>query len=223
VAATALVHLANNVFKAALLGRHADRRVVVAFGLPAAVAAIAGAGLLAFLADLPPLVRYGLGPREYTVTVAKLVVAALMIVFALFELIPRLQELTFDRKYLPVGGAASGFFGGLSGHQGALRSAFLTKVGLGKEAFVGTGSVIALLVDIVRIAVYGLSFLGRHLAAAGAGNGPWLVASAVAAAFLCPLVGARLLKNRKITIRSVRYVVGTMLMLLGVALGTGMV
>jgi uncharacterized membrane protein YfcA len=40
VVATALVHGANNVFKVALLGRHADREVVMRFGLPAIAAAI---------------------------------------------------------------------------------------------------------------------------------------------------------------------------------------
>ena len=35
VAATALVHLANNLFKVALVGRHADRSVALAFGVRA--------------------------------------------------------------------------------------------------------------------------------------------------------------------------------------------
>ena len=34
VVATAMVHGANNVFKVSLLGRHADREVVLKFGLP---------------------------------------------------------------------------------------------------------------------------------------------------------------------------------------------
>jgi acyl-CoA reductase-like NAD-dependent aldehyde dehydrogenase len=41
--------------------------------------------------------------------------------------------------YLPVGGLLSGFFGGLSGHQGALRSVFLLRAGLTKESFIATG------------------------------------------------------------------------------------
>ena len=42
VVATAMVHGANNVFKVSLLGRHADRGVVLKFGLPAIAAAKAG-------------------------------------------------------------------------------------------------------------------------------------------------------------------------------------
>ena len=39
VAATAIVHLTNNIFKVALVGKKADFSVVVKFALPAAVAA----------------------------------------------------------------------------------------------------------------------------------------------------------------------------------------
>jgi len=54
----------------------------------------------------------------------------------LLEMSPRFQQWSLDKKYLPLGGLLSGFFGGLSGHQGALRSAFLIKSGLSKESFI---------------------------------------------------------------------------------------
>lgn len=46
VAATAIVHLANKIFKVGLVGRNADFGVVWRFALPAAVAAMLGALLL---------------------------------------------------------------------------------------------------------------------------------------------------------------------------------
>ena len=51
VVATALVHGANNVFKVTLLGRSADREVVLKFGLTAIVAAVFGALALGWLAQ----------------------------------------------------------------------------------------------------------------------------------------------------------------------------
>src|SRR6056300_1129879 len=51
VVATALVHGANNVFKVSLLGRFADREVVLKFGLPAIAAAILGALFLGWLSQ----------------------------------------------------------------------------------------------------------------------------------------------------------------------------
>src|SRR5688572_21073527 len=49
VAATAVIHLANNVFKLALIGTRADWRVVLRFSSTAAVAALIGALLLVHL------------------------------------------------------------------------------------------------------------------------------------------------------------------------------
>mgnify|MGYP000679824147 CR=1 FL=1 len=56
---------------------------------------------------------------------------------------------------MPLGGVLSGFFGGLSGHQGALRSMFLVKCGLDATSFVATGVVIAIAIDLTRLALYG--------------------------------------------------------------------
>ena len=96
VAATAVVDLANNLFKLVLVGQ-ADWTVVVRFALPAA-AAIVGATLLGLLADVPPLLSYSLGGETRVVTPVKLTVAVLMMGFALFELLPRFRRLSFDRR-----------------------------------------------------------------------------------------------------------------------------
>src|SRR5882762_8416040 len=97
VAATAVVHLANNLFKLALVGQ-ADWTVVARFALPAAAGAIVGAMLLGLLADVPPLLSYSLGGETRVVTPVKLTVAVLMMGFALFELLPRFRRLSFDRR-----------------------------------------------------------------------------------------------------------------------------
>ena len=53
-----------------------------------------------------------------------------------------------------LGGFGSGFMGGLSGHQGALRAMFLTTRLPDKMAYAATASVLALCVDLSRIPVY---------------------------------------------------------------------
>ncbi|MBI4386078.1 MAG: TSUP family transporter, partial [Elusimicrobia bacterium] len=55
VGLTAVVHFLNNLFKLWLLGRHADRPVVLRFGIPAILAAFLGAQALVWLSHLPPL------------------------------------------------------------------------------------------------------------------------------------------------------------------------
>ena len=59
--ATAVVHLANHLFRLALLWHKANWAVMLRFGLPAAVAAVFGALLLNTIAAFPPITQYGLG------------------------------------------------------------------------------------------------------------------------------------------------------------------
>jgi uncharacterized membrane protein YfcA len=223
VGATAVVHLANNLFKVVLVGRNADRRVVLRFALPAAVAAIGGALLLELMSDAAPLVQYTLGDRLHEITPVKLVIAILIVGFAALELTPRFEKLAFSPRVISLGGLLSGFFGGLSGHQGALRTAFLIRAGLPKEAFIGTMVVSAVAVDIARLSVYGATFLGEPLdTVSRSGHSAWaLVAAGTGAAFLGSFIGVRLVK--KVTMRAIQLLVGIMLLLLGVALGAGLI
>ncbi len=216
IALTAVVHLANNLFKLALVGRHAHLRSALVFGGPAFVASLAGAWTLFWLAHFPPLATYHLWGRTLAVAPVKLAVAMLMVVFALWDILPRLKAVSFPPRLLPLGGLASGFLGGLSGHQGALRSAFLLRTGLTKEAFIGTGVVIACLVDLSRLAVYFRHFVLADLAA----NAPILL-TAVTAAFVGSFLGSRLLK--KVTLAAVQLIVGFMLFLVALALGLGFI
>lgn len=220
VAATALVHFANNVLKVGLFGRSADRDVVLRFGLAAVSCALLGAAVLAALSGVEPLLVWRVGARSFAVTPLKLVMAVLMLAFAVLELHPRLAHLEFDRRWLPLGGVLSGFFGGLSGHQGALRAAFLAKVGLSTERFVGTNAVIGFSVDLARLLVYGL-LLRQHATAVGTGDGWRLVALGALAAFAGSFLGSRLLE--KVTMRSVQRLTGALLILVAIAVGAGLV
>ena len=221
VAATAIVHLANNLFKVALVGKKADIKVVVKFALPAAVAAMLGALLLNSMATAEPMAQYILAGRTCSITTVKLVIAFLIMVFAILEIIPGFDKLSFDPKYVPVGGMLSGFFGGLSGHQGALRTAFLIRVGLPKEVFIGSMVVSAVVVDVSRLIVYGSTFFSRDFSILAERGGIGLVIAGSLAAFLGAFIGSRLLK--KITMRAIQIMVGVMLFVLSIALGTGLV
>jgi len=216
VALTAVVHFFNNLFKLVLLGRNANKTAVFQFGIPAILAAFLGAWALLWLSDLKPLVHYQLLGHDFQVTPVKLIVAILMVFFALFELVPKFEKISLEKKYLPLGGILSGFFGGLSGHQGALRSAFLIKSGLSKESFIATGVVIACLVDVTRISIY-----SSHFSLTSSGENNVLLLAAIASAFLGALTGNCLVK--KVTMRTIQVIVAIMLFGIAVALGTGMI
>ncbi|MEX2217646.1 MAG: TSUP family transporter [Phycisphaerales bacterium] len=235
IAATAVVHLANNVFKVWLLGRGAPRRVVVLFGVPAIGGALAGAALLLALSGIPPLFSYEAGRVRGTVEPIKLVIAALLAVFALLEVSPRFQRLSFPAALLPVGGVVSGFFGGLSGMQGALRAAFLVRAGLSRDQFIATAVVVSTMVDCTRLLIYaigltalagvipGLTRLGgkADLARVGEARTLGLIVAASLAAFAGSVLGARLVK--KVTLRTVQKVVAVMLLVFAGALAAGVI
>ncbi len=215
VALTAVVHLLNGVFKLLLVGRHADRGVLLRFGLPAVAAALVGAWLLHVLGASAPLVRGVVLGQPLEVTPVKLVVGVLLFVFALLEVTPWLRDRSFPPAAMPLGGLASGFLGGLSGMQGALRAAFLARAGLSKEAFVATSAASACLVDLSRLAVYTAS-----LRSAWRPGDAGLLAAAVAAAFGGAVLGSRLLP--KLTLVAVQRVVAAMLATVAVGMMTGL-
>jgi len=216
VAMTAIVHFLNNIFKLVLLGRDAKLKTVMFFGLPAIIAAFAGAALLVLASDMPPIASYQLSGKQVHILPVKLLVAALMVGFAIMEVVPSLQRLEFDQKYLPVGGLLSGFFGGLSGHQGALRSAFLVRAGLSKEAYIATGVVIACLVDVSRLSVY-----AQHFASSGLQQNAGLIIAATLSAFIGAFVGTRLIK--KVTMHDIQRIVAVLLFAIAIALGGGLI
>jgi uncharacterized protein len=219
IAATAVVHFANNLFKFGLMARQADWRVVFRFSTPAVLAALAGASLMNLFDQMPVLARYSIDGSTFEITAIKGVIGSLIVVFALLELSPRFQALAFPPAWLPLGGVLSGFFGGLSGNQGALRSAFLLKSGLSKEAFVATGVVSAIMVDAARLAVYGASFLTSHFARSQELLAP--VAVGAICAFTGAFMGKRMLQ--KVTLHTVQVVVAVAMLLIGAGLAAGLI
>jgi uncharacterized membrane protein YfcA len=211
---TAIVHLANNLFKAALLGKNANLGVLLRFGVPAIIAAIIGAIILSQLSTDTSLFQYTVFGNTFSIVPVKLVIGTLILIFVFVELSPMLASIKLDKRYLPLGGIISGFFGGLSGHQGALRSMFLIKAGLSKEQFIATGVMLAIMVDVARMTIYSGDILQTNTSIA------WTpVICATLAAFTGAYFGKKLIT--KVTIRSIQIVVSILLSVtaLGLILG----
>ena len=215
IALTAVVHFLNSLFKLGLTGRNADRDAVLRFGLPAIVMSFLGAWLLVWLSGISPVFSYSAFGRLVSVTPVKLVVGLLLLIFASLELLPRFRDMSFGKQYMPLGGMLSGFFGGLSGMQGALRSAFLSRAGLSKEAFIATGVVIACLIDFSRLAIYSTS-----LARESAHFNYSLLVAVVLAAFVGAALGNRYLK--KMTMPGIQRIVAVMLFAVALGLISGL-
>ncbi|HCU21207.1 MAG: hypothetical protein A2X03_16320 [Bacteroidetes bacterium GWA2_40_15] len=216
IALTGVVHFSNNLFKIVLVGKNTDKSVLIRFGIPAILASFFGAWLLLKITVLPSILQYQMWGKEFEITPVKLIIAILLIVFSILEIAPSFQKIQFGRNKLVFGGILSGFFGGLTGIQGAIRSAFLIKSGLSKEAYIATGVVIACLVDFTRLSVYASRFTASNLH-----ENLTLLISATLAAVTGAFIGSRLLK--KITLRFIQVLVAIMLMLISFALGFGII
>jgi len=211
IALTAVVHFLNNVFKFGILFRDVHWKTFLWFGIPGIAGAAYGAYLLMNLSITETFAFAG-----FETDLLRIIIGVLMIFFAYTELNPKWSNFQFAPKYLIPGGVLSGFFGGLSGHQGALRTMFLIRAGLSKEAFISTGVAIALVVDITRIPVYwskmSLVDFDMHKT---------MLIVATLAAFGGAMIGKKLIK--KVTFRTVQVIVGLMLIAIGIALTLGLI
>lgn len=210
---TAIVHLLNNVFKTIIMLREIDKKVLALFGLTA----IAGAFLGAYVLNLLPsseLTSYSIGERSYSIHLINCIIGALLIAFAIAELVPKLH-FKVNQKMLAFGGFLSGFFGGLSGHQGALRSSFLLKLNLKKEVFIGTGIAVSMLIDFTRIGTYfqdiSFSTIENNLSHILAGVIPALVGSILGKLYL-----------KKLSYQLLHYFVAIAIIVFSIALILGL-
>lgn len=212
IAGTAIVHFLNNVFKFLLMRKSVNWKVFLPFGLAAIPAAFVGASLTSNISN-KVIATYPIGANSYDILLLNLVFAFVLIVFALIELIPS-WSLAFSKQSLWLGGAISGFFGGLSGHQGALRTAFLIKYQLKKEVFIATGICVALVVDIVRTSVYFSEYDLTTLSES------WIyIVIALSAALIGAILGKLFLK--KIKMKFLTNFISIAMIVFGIALCSG--
>ena len=216
IALTGVVHFSNNIFKLFLVGKNFDKDILLRFGIPAVIFAFIGASLLLLIPNQEPIYTYIFFDKTFEIFAIKLIVALLMMFFAVIDLIPYLNNIEFHRNKLPIGGAFSGFFGGLTGAQGALRSAFLIRSGMTKEAFIGTTVVISSFVDLTRLSVYSTRLLQIDL-----NENLLLITIATLSAISGAFIGNKLLK--KVTLAFLQKTVATMLVIISLALGLGLI
>lgn len=216
IALTACVHLLNNLFKLGLVYKSINWNLVLKFGLPSTIAAFGGAYLLKQLDSVNLIIfNYNIN-KSYSITWQGLIIGVVIILFSIVELSKKLSSYTFDKKYLSVGGFLSGFFGGFSGHQGAIRSAFLLRLNLEKQTYIATGVTVACLVDLVRLALY-----SNFSELKSSQTNYKLLALAVLAAWIGAFVGSKLFK--KTSLQFFKWSVGVFMLVMGVLITIGIV
>lgn len=211
ILATALVHFANNIFKLSLMSKHLDFTLFKRFGITALIGAIAGASLLSWVGKAG---IFYISPfwKGEGITYVSFFVGVLMLVFVVFEWKSIRFPFSSSPYFLPFGGLLSGFFGGFSGHQGALRSAFLSKITMDKQLFVATSALISLLIDVSRISIYTGSADWEQL------NLPYLIIGGLSA-FTGSILGKKYL--HKVSFAFIKWMVAIFLTLMSLLILTG--
>lgn len=138
VAAVTLPHALATGFRCWRLRANIDRGVLVRFGMLSAAGALAGA-----------LLYTRLGPGPLTG-----ILGGLLLLTAVAQLTGWSARWHPRGPLVAVFGLLSGFFGGVAGNQGGLRSAALTAFRLSPVRFVATATATGVLVDLARTPVY---------------------------------------------------------------------
>lgn len=211
ISLTAVVHLFHNFFKASLYRHEIDIRIALQFGIPASFASILGAVLLKVLSSLSSWKQYVFLGIKGNFSPLYAVIGVLFLFFATLELIP-LKKYQIKNSW--IAGLCSGFLGGLSGYQGAIRSTFLLHSNLSAGAFIGTSALIAVAIDLFRLFVYGTSFF------------PLLENTGLILTSLLFSAGGTFLGTlymQKITIHFIRKIITAALYFIGILITLGMI
>jgi uncharacterized protein len=194
VALVAIPHAVASTIRLIRLWRDVDWPTFRQFGIASAVGGLAGA-----------LLQTRLGG-----TILTLLLGVLLLLAGGSELTGRRVPLPATPFWRLLGGTLSGFFGGLVGNQGGIRSAALLGFRLTPRQLVATATASAVIVDLARVPVYVVG-AGSTLAANVA-----LLAAMCVGVVIGTLVGVPLLG--RISEPVYRRLIGGLLVLLGLSL-----
>ncbi|MCB2206994.1 MAG: sulfite exporter TauE/SafE family protein [Bacteroidetes bacterium] len=133
-----VIHFSGDIWKMILFRKGFEWKLILTFGLTGIIASFLGARIV-FSASPEILLR---------------ILGAFMLAYVIFLVFK--PDFKVPKKNLTAitGGGLSGFFAGIFGVGGAIRTLFLSAFDLQKAVFVATTGAIAFLIDSTRIATY---------------------------------------------------------------------
>ena len=193
VAAVSIPHAIGTSIRFWRFRRDVDWAVVRSFGLTSAAGGLTGALLNTWA----------------TSRALELVFGSLLVLAGASQVTGYTKRWRLRGALAWLGGALSGFFGGLVGNQGGIRTAAMLGFEVSKRQFVATTTAVALLIDMARVPIY-LAVETAQLAAI------WpTLALATAGVVVGTLFGEELLA--RVSEQRFRMVIGVLLLVLGVA------
>ncbi|MBI3109567.1 sulfite exporter TauE/SafE family protein [Candidatus Daviesbacteria bacterium] len=134
----AIIHWFGNIWKVALFRSGFNLRLLILFGVVGLATSYLGA-YISLGANEQILLRF---------------LGAFLAGYSIFLIFQSKFKIPAGNLTALLGGALSGFFAGMFGIGGAIRSLFLTAFDLPKATYIATAGAIGLLVDSTRIITY---------------------------------------------------------------------
>jgi len=194
IAIVALPHFFGTSVRFWLLKAKINRQILIRFGLLSAAGGLVGALLHIFFVS----------------SLLQNIFAIMLSLAGILGVLQVSERIRLGKISASIAGLASGFFGGLSGEQGGIRSVALLNFNIEKETFIATASATSLIVDAVRMPVYFLTQPGLIAQFLGI-----LILSTIAV-IAGTLAGNIVLK--KIPEKSFKQIVSLLILLLGIFL-----
>lgn len=138
VALVSLPHFLGTGLRFWLLRAKVDRKIFAQFGVLCAAGGLTGAFLNTYFEN----------------DLLRVIFSVMLIIAGILGVLQVSERVRLGKAGAGVLGFASGFFGGLVGEQGGIRSAALLGFNVKKEAFIATATATGLIVDLVRMPVY---------------------------------------------------------------------
>ena len=145
IALVSLPHFLGNTLRFSFLKSKVNRKMLIRFGILSATGGLIGALLHTFFVS----------------NLLQIIFASMLVLAGILGVMQVIEKLHFGKMGASAVGLVSGFFGGLVGEQGGIRSAALLNFDVEKEAFVATATATALIVDVARMPVYFITQTGQ--------------------------------------------------------------
>lgn len=151
---SALLHGFQSAIKTLVNFKHIPWQPVLWFSICAIPASFMGSYCVILLHQWNTNITFYLFTISFHTNPIKIIIALSMLVFSILELLKLKNNSPTNRLVFLKSGALSGFFGGLTGHQGALRSMFTSQYFQTTFSLIAFNGMVSLCIDLTRLVHY---------------------------------------------------------------------
>lgn len=151
---SAMLHGFQSAIKTLINFKYIPWRQVIWFSASAIPCSLLGSYCIVYITHWSYKIYFNIYSVDFYTTPIRFVIACSMLVFSVLELLKPKQENTEKSLVFLISGTLSGFFGGLTGHQGVLRSMFTSKQFKSTYTLVAFNGLVSLCIDTTRLLNY---------------------------------------------------------------------